>query len=187
MWFPTFRAASVRVASVFWWFFTLIIVSSYTANLAAFLVAENRVTIIESVEDFKDCGLAHEPKCKATFGAKRHGSTLKFFEVRILLDFERKSIYKLHLKLWFWIWLMLPFEGFTVWNIQAHVSSDDGKSRWLPGGWKWSGATKSDEWKLCIFNGINNAALLHGIISNVCVLVIYRFVSIIHTLFILSR
>lgn len=61
----------------------MIIVSSYTANLAAFLVAESRVTVIESVEDFKACGKQGQPKCKASFGAKRHGSTLKFFEVRL--------------------------------------------------------------------------------------------------------
>lgn len=72
---------SVRLISAVWWFFTLIIVSSYTANLAAFLVAESRVTVIESVEDFAECGLEHQPPCKAKFGAKHGGSTLKFFEV----------------------------------------------------------------------------------------------------------
>lgn len=77
------RAASIRVAAAVWWFFTLIIVSSYTANLAAFLVAENKVAIIESVEDFSGCGLPHQPKCKAKFGAKHGGSTLNFFRVRI--------------------------------------------------------------------------------------------------------
>lgn len=56
-------------------------VSSYTANLAAFLVAENVVDIIESVEDFKECGLPDQPKCKATFGAKKGGTTLNFFRV----------------------------------------------------------------------------------------------------------
>lgn len=56
-------------------------VSSYTANLAAFLVAENVVDIIESVEDFKDCGLPDQPKCKAIFGAKKGGTTLNFFRV----------------------------------------------------------------------------------------------------------
>lgn len=75
------RAASIRLASAVWWFFTLIMVSSYTANLAAFLVAENKVAIIENVEDFKACGLPGQPKCKATFGAKKGGSTLNFFRV----------------------------------------------------------------------------------------------------------
>lgn len=61
-------------------------VSSYTANLAAFLVAENVVDIIESVEDFKDCGLPDQPKCKATFGAKKGGTTLNFFRVIFTLS-----------------------------------------------------------------------------------------------------
>lgn len=62
----------------------MIIVASYTANLAAFLVAENRVRTIKSVEDFKECGLPHQPECKVKFGAKKHGSTMKFFEASTL-------------------------------------------------------------------------------------------------------
>jgi len=34
-----------------WWFFTLIIISSYTANLAAFLTVERQITPIENAED----------------------------------------------------------------------------------------------------------------------------------------
>lgn len=34
-----------------WWFFTLIIISSYTANLAAFLTVERMITPIENAED----------------------------------------------------------------------------------------------------------------------------------------
>lgn len=64
-------------------------VSSYTANLAAFLVAENVVDIIESVEDFKECGLPDQPKCKATFGAKKGGTTLNFF--RVIFEFSISS------------------------------------------------------------------------------------------------
>lgn len=78
------RAASVRLVSTVWWFFTLIIISSYTANLATFLIAENRVKNIESVEDFRACGLPHQPECKAKFGAKKGGSTFKFFQVRTI-------------------------------------------------------------------------------------------------------
>ena len=36
------RAASTRLVSGFWWFFTLIMISSYTANLAAFLTGRKR-------------------------------------------------------------------------------------------------------------------------------------------------
>lgn len=34
------RAASTRLVAGVWWFFTLILISSYTANLAAFLTVE---------------------------------------------------------------------------------------------------------------------------------------------------
>lgn len=65
-----------------WWFFTLIMVSSYTANLAAFLTVESVSSPIKSAEDLKDC---HDPDktCPVKFGAKRDGSTLNFFKVRI--------------------------------------------------------------------------------------------------------
>lgn len=74
------RAASIRLASSVWWFFTLIMVSSYTANLAAFLVIENKSSKISSVEDLKDCGVEGK-ECPIQFGAKRNGATLAFFRV----------------------------------------------------------------------------------------------------------
>jgi len=42
---------SVRLISIVWAFFTLLIVSSYTANLAAFLTVQRMKSTIESVED----------------------------------------------------------------------------------------------------------------------------------------
>lgn len=83
------RAASLRLASAFWWFFTLVITSSYTANLSAFLVAENPMQIIKSVEDFKECGLENQPKCKVDFGAKKGGATFEFFKVTFFLTFSQ--------------------------------------------------------------------------------------------------
>ena len=44
------RAASTRIVGGIWWFFTLIIISSYTANLAAFLTVERMVSEIMSFE-----------------------------------------------------------------------------------------------------------------------------------------
>ena len=38
------RAISTRIVGGTWWFFTLIVISSYTANLAAFLTVERMVT-----------------------------------------------------------------------------------------------------------------------------------------------
>ncbi|XP_034246071.1 glutamate receptor ionotropic, kainate 2-like [Thrips palmi] len=64
--------ASTRIAASIWWFFTLIMVSSYTANLAAFLTVESQYKRISSAED-----LADQDYIK--YGAKRGGSTLTFF------------------------------------------------------------------------------------------------------------
>ncbi|KJH43012.1 Ligand-gated ion channel [Dictyocaulus viviparus] len=67
------KALSGRIASSAWWFFTLIIVSSYTANLAAFLTLEKMTPPIESVED-----LANQNKIR--YGVVKGGSTAAFFE-----------------------------------------------------------------------------------------------------------
>ena len=45
------KAASTRIVGGIWWFFTLIIISSYTANLAAFLTVERMITPIENADD----------------------------------------------------------------------------------------------------------------------------------------
>lgn len=73
------RAPSTRIIAAIWWFFTLIMVSSYTANLAAFLTVEQLSPTIKSVEDLKECGLP-DKVCPVTFGAKKGGSTLNFFK-----------------------------------------------------------------------------------------------------------
>jgi len=61
------------VASV-WWFFTLIMISSYTANLAAFLTIERMDSPINNVEDLaKQSGIR--------YGCVSSGSTASFFRV----------------------------------------------------------------------------------------------------------
>lgn len=67
------RALSTRVAAGMWWFFTLIMVSSYTANLAAFLTVERLVSPIESVGD-----LAKQTTIQ--YGSLQSGSTQSFFK-----------------------------------------------------------------------------------------------------------
>ena len=57
-----------------WWFFTLIMISSYTANLAAFLTVERMESPIESAED-----LAKQHTIK--YGTVKGGSTHAFFRV----------------------------------------------------------------------------------------------------------
>ncbi|CAF1037266.1 unnamed protein product [Rotaria magnacalcarata] len=65
-------AISTRLVSGIWWFFTLILISSYTANLAAFLTVEKLVNPIETAED-----LAKQTKIK--YGLVSGGSTEQFF------------------------------------------------------------------------------------------------------------
>jgi ionotropic kainate glutamate receptor 2 len=57
-----------------WWFFTLIMIASYTANLAAFLTLNRMESTIGSAED-----LAKQHKVK--YGTMESGSTRKFFMV----------------------------------------------------------------------------------------------------------
>ncbi|XP_034489026.1 glutamate receptor ionotropic, kainate 2 [Drosophila innubila] len=67
------KALSTRIVATFWWFFTLIVVSSYTANLAAFLTIEKPQSLINSVDDLAD------RVDDVTYGALKSGSTRKFF------------------------------------------------------------------------------------------------------------
>ncbi|KAK0060625.1 glutamate receptor 3 [Biomphalaria pfeifferi] len=67
------RSISGRVIGSAWWFFTLIIISSYTANLAAFLTIEKLVVSISSADD-----LVGHPTIK--YGTKRSGTSWRFFE-----------------------------------------------------------------------------------------------------------
>ena len=76
------RSVSGRVVTSAWWFFSLILVSSYTANLAAFLTVEKLVTPIETVED-----LAKQIDIR--YGALRGGSTMAFFNKSTLVTFKR--------------------------------------------------------------------------------------------------
>ncbi|KAF7274436.1 hypothetical protein GWI33_012907 [Rhynchophorus ferrugineus] len=63
---------SIRTVSGFWWFFVLIMVASYTANLAAFLTVETLVTPFKNIEE-----LARQTEIQ--YGAKRQGATENFF------------------------------------------------------------------------------------------------------------
>ncbi|KMR04997.1 glutamate ionotropic kainate 2 [Lasius niger] len=70
------KAPSIRMLASMWWFFTLIMISSYTANLAAFLTVDKMDTPIKGVED-----LAKQTKIK--YGSIDGGSTAAFFRVRV--------------------------------------------------------------------------------------------------------
>lgn len=71
------RACSTRVTTAVWCFFTLIITSTYTANLAAFLTTQRMESPIKNVED-----LANQDRVK--YGCLRKGATADFFRVSIV-------------------------------------------------------------------------------------------------------
>ncbi|XP_066250677.1 glutamate receptor ionotropic, kainate 2 [Euwallacea similis] len=66
------KATSTRIVGGIWWFFTLIIISSYTANLAAFLTVERMITPIESAQDLAE-------QTDISYGTLEGGSTMTFF------------------------------------------------------------------------------------------------------------
>ncbi|XP_015264870.1 PREDICTED: glutamate receptor ionotropic, kainate 5 [Gekko japonicus] len=67
------RALSTRCVSGVWWAFTLIIISSYTANLAAFLTVQRMEVPIESADDLAD-------QTNIEYGTINAGSTMTFFQ-----------------------------------------------------------------------------------------------------------
>lgn len=102
------RSISGRIVGSVWWFFTLILISSYTANLAAFLTVERMVTPINSPEDLAT-------QSEVQYGTLYHGSTWEFFRVSfvallfivmdkmpVLTAFSRnqKSQISLYMKMW---------------------------------------------------------------------------------------
>ena len=102
------KSFSTRIIGAIWWFFTLILISSYTANLAAFLTVERISTPIENVED-----LATQSKIK--YGSLKDGSTMSFF---------RDSKFPIYQKMW----------EFMTANPENFVSSyEDGKERVVNG------------------------------------------------------
>eukprot|EP00096_Caligus_rogercresseyi_P011731 TRINITY_DN4718_c0_g1_i2.p1 TRINITY_DN4718_c0_g1~~TRINITY_DN4718_c0_g1_i2.p1 ORF type:complete len:296 (+),score=100.79 TRINITY_DN4718_c0_g1_i2:317-1204(+) len=69
-----------------WWFFTLIMISSYTANLAAFLTAAKMDVPINSAED-----LAKQTKIK--YGTYGYGSTNSFFKRSTISTYQKLNAY----------------------------------------------------------------------------------------------
>jgi ABC-type amino acid transport substrate-binding protein len=76
------KSMSTRTIAGIWYFFTLIMISSYTANLAAFLTVEKVVYPIESAEDLS---LQSEIK----YGCVASGSTRAFFQESTIPTYNR--------------------------------------------------------------------------------------------------
>ncbi|KAF7649797.1 hypothetical protein LDENG_00135820, partial [Lucifuga dentata] len=80
------RSLSGRIVGGVWWFFTLIIISSYTANLAAFLTVERMVSPIESADDLAK-------QTEIAYGTLEGGSTKEFFGRSKIAVFEKMWSY----------------------------------------------------------------------------------------------
>uniref|UniRef100_A0A8C2KVP7 Glutamate receptor n=1 Tax=Cyprinus carpio TaxID=7962 RepID=A0A8C2KVP7_CYPCA len=86
------RALSTRCVSGVWWAFTLIIISSYTANLAAFLTVQRMEVPIESVDDLAD-------QTAIQYGTMHGGSTMTFFQ---------NSRYQTYQRMWNYMYSKQP-------------------------------------------------------------------------------
>ncbi|XP_030751452.1 glutamate receptor ionotropic, kainate 1-like isoform X2 [Sitophilus oryzae] len=76
------KATSTRIVGGIWWFFTLIIISSYTANLAAFLTVERMITPIENAEDLAS-------QTEIPYGTLESGSTMTFFRDSMIETYKK--------------------------------------------------------------------------------------------------
>ncbi|XP_054163278.1 glutamate receptor ionotropic, kainate 2-like [Oppia nitens] len=76
------KAMSTRTIAGIWYFFTLIMIASYTANLAAFLTVEKIVFPIEDA-----VGLANQDTIK--YGCLQSGSTASFFSESNITTYKK--------------------------------------------------------------------------------------------------
>nr|CAD7423216.1 unnamed protein product [Timema monikensis] len=76
------KATSTRIVGGIWWFFTLIIISSYTANLAAFLTVERMITPIENSDDLAG-------QTDISYGTLDSGSTMTFFRDSMIETYKK--------------------------------------------------------------------------------------------------
>ncbi|KAH9404219.1 Glutamate receptor 2, partial [Tyrophagus putrescentiae] len=78
------RSVAGRIVGSVWWFFTLILLSTYTANLAAFLTVERMVAPINSADE-----LAKQTEVE--YGVLKDSSSMEFF---------RRSKITVHKQMW---------------------------------------------------------------------------------------
>uniref|UniRef100_A0A8C4QQ11 Glutamate receptor n=2 Tax=Eptatretus TaxID=7763 RepID=A0A8C4QQ11_EPTBU len=90
------RSLSGRIVGGVWWFFTLIIISSYTANLAAFLTVERMVSPIESSDDLAK-------QTEIAYGTVDSGSTKEFFRRSKIAVYEKMWNYMKSAEPWVFV------------------------------------------------------------------------------------
>ncbi|XP_066583356.1 uncharacterized protein [Prorops nasuta] len=69
----TAKGSSTRAICTFWWFFALLITSTYIANLTASLAAKDNIWVFKNVRQL----ISHS---EIKYGAKRGGATLNYFK-----------------------------------------------------------------------------------------------------------
>jgi len=79
------KSGPTRTVATFWWFFCLICVSSYTANLAAFLTKSKMKPVITSASD-----LANQQKIH--YGCYANGTTREFFNVSLIILINNSTL-----------------------------------------------------------------------------------------------
>ena len=70
------RAVSTRLLGGTWWVFTLVIISAYTANLAAVLTVSRPFIPIKNLDDLANQTII-------SYGSTGGGSTMQFFQVGV--------------------------------------------------------------------------------------------------------
>lgn len=76
--FPFPQATSARILGGVWWFFTIIIIPSYTANLTALRTVERLQKPIQNVAELSS-------QEKISYGTLEAGTTMSFFRVNIII------------------------------------------------------------------------------------------------------
>ncbi len=111
----TSRAISTRMVAGMWWFFTLIMISSYTANLAAFLTVERMESPIQSAEDLSK---QHDIK----YGSVEGGSTASFFRVPLKCRLSPVS----HINTYYYVYIHIYFQLLRPGLQDRHLLTDVG-------------------------------------------------------------
>merc|ERR1719384_1061929 len=89
------KAISTRMVAGIWWFFTLIMISSYTANLAAFLTAAKMGTPVNSAADLaKQTKIKYGTYCCGSTNAFFKGSTIPTYQkINAFMESAKPSVY----------------------------------------------------------------------------------------------
>jgi len=89
------KSISTRTIAVMWWFFTLIMMSSYTANLAAFLTANKMSSPVNGAEDLsKQTKIKYGTYCCGSTNAFFQGSTIPTYQkMNAFMESTKPSVY----------------------------------------------------------------------------------------------